>query len=600
MLHSKPIQRVVSTLRGAPCQTVAALLCVCYGIALIMNVELEGDGSWFWYAKLIHQGVRLYADLNFPQQPLFVLETSAWMQLVGQRCIPYEMLAVLHVLTLCGGLRLVLRESRWPDWQKAIILFASFVLTSYSFLYRFDDFHVVNDILVVYSLWLLLLLAREDQDQRQMGLVAALGVLSGLAFTNRLNDGGALLAMVFVCAPFVARRRKAMMAGLFVVAAALAALLIVRLTGDSFRDYLLNAILHAASAKGGTSTVLHGPIAAVKDNLSRLLQGRRTVVLWMAVLAAVGFAAQRYGNKGDRYVVAVELLFAGVSLGLLSRASRGAFLNGELIDLLSTIVQLLVYVLSVVVAFRYIRSRLGHGEPPWDARTVLILVLVGQLMSFATSQVNGSSNSYQTLALLLLLVPVWQPFGAQARWANPTCVALALLLGVTGLAHKIRTPYTWGGNMPPMFQSRQWYHHQVYGPMYMDRDLLNFVEPICAEIRQGNDRPELLTLPYSYPNYFCAVPPWKGYVQTWFDTTQPETIRRLMGQLDTDPPQWILYQRQMEVIRIHEVVFGGGHPMPQRHLDEMILQKIASGKWQVVDERHYLAGDGWYLIRTHP
>ena len=136
--------------------------------------------------------------------------------------------------------------------------------------------------------------------------------------------------------------------------------------------------------------------------------------------------------------------------------------------------------------------------------------------------------------------------------------------------------------------------------MYMDRDLLNFVEPICAEIRQGNDRPELLTLPYSYPNYFCAVPPWKGYVQTWFDTTQPETIRRLMGQLDTDPPQWILYQRQMEVIRIHEVVFGGGHPMPQRHLDEMILQKIASGKWQVVDERHYLAGDGWYLIRTHP
>ena len=199
MLHSKPIQRVVSTLRGAPCQTVAALLCVCYGIALIMNVELEGDGSWFWYAKLIHQGVRLYADLNFPQQPLFVLETSAWMQLVGQRCIPYEMLAVLHVLTLCGGLLLVLRESRWPDWQKAIILFASFVLTSYSFLYRFDDFHVVNDILVVYSLWLLLLLAREDQDQRQMGLVAALGVLSGLAFTNRLNDGGALLAMVFVC-----------------------------------------------------------------------------------------------------------------------------------------------------------------------------------------------------------------------------------------------------------------------------------------------------------------------------------------------------------------------------------------------------------------
>jgi hypothetical protein len=30
------------------------------------------------------------------------------------------------------------------------------------------------------------------------------------------------------------------------------------------------------------------------------------------------------------------------------------------------------------------------------------------------------------------------------------------------------------------------------------------------------------------------------------------------------------------------------------------MQKIADGQWKLVEKKHYLPGDSWYLIRTHP
>ena len=151
-----------------------------------------------------------------------------------------------------------------------------------------------------------------------------------------------------------------------------------------------------------------------------------------------------------------------------------------------------------------------------------------------------------------------------------------------------------------MFQNRQWYRHPVYGPMYIDRDLLHFIQPICDTIHQGNPSPELLAMPFAYPNYFCVTPPWRGYVQTFFDTTQSSTIHQLMSELDTNPPQWILYQRQLKILAGAERNYNHGQPLAHRDLDTMIMRKIETGQWQLVDKVNYLEGDGWFLIKTRP
>ena len=74
----------------------------------------------------------------------------------------------------------------------------------------------------------------------------------------------------------------------------------------------------------------------------------------------------------------------------------------------------------------------------------------------------------------------------------------------------------------------------------------------------------------------------------------------MMRELNTAPPQWIVYQRQTHILDGAERLYNHGQPLAQRDLDTMILQKIAAGEWKLVDKRNYLEGEGWYVIQTRP
>jgi hypothetical protein len=87
-------------------------------------------------------------------------------------------------------------------------------------------------------------------------------------------------------------------------------------------------------------------------------------------------------------------------------------------------------------------------------------------------------------------------------------------------------------------------------------------------------------------------------VQTFFDTSTRASVEELIQELQTRPPQWIVYQRQLKFLALHEDLYNHGQRLAQRDLDELILQKIASGQWQLVENRHYLEGDGWLIVRT--
>jgi hypothetical protein len=140
--------------------------------------------------------------------------------------------------------------------------------------------------------------------------------------------------------------------------------------------------------------------------------------------------------------------------------------------------------------------------------------------------------------------------------------------------------------------------------MYVETGMLEFIQPVCADIGEVGGAPQLLSLPYSFANYFCDVPPWSGYVQTWFDTSTRETIVGLSEQLQTAPPKWIFYQRQLDALAIHEQVFNGGRPLPQRDLDRTIEEKLVQGSWKTVYRSQYGTTDSlkqeWLLISTAP
>ena len=110
-------------------QSLAVLFCLLFGVAMVLNNQMGGEAMWFWYSTLFHSGAKLYADLHLALQPLFVLETDVWMRIFGSTLIAYEFPSILHILAACFAMFLVLRESDWPDWQKAVVLAGSFALT---------------------------------------------------------------------------------------------------------------------------------------------------------------------------------------------------------------------------------------------------------------------------------------------------------------------------------------------------------------------------------------------------------------------------------------------------------------------------------------
>jgi hypothetical protein len=323
-------------------------------------------------------------------------------------------------------------------------------------------------------------------------------------------------------------------------------------------------------------------------------------------MIAAAALAQRYWKKDLGSIVALQLVIAGVAFASTTRVRRIELLTGTLTQFLILLLIVASYFVALILVARYSMGKMGYGKVEWDAREVLFLVPLAELASVSVSAAAlPLSGYYSQLGMLLLLVPVILTYRKQVNWANASFLSMLVLLGFTGTIAKVHTPYSWnsGWNSAParpMFMNRHWYRHPIYGAMYLDGDLWQFSKSICTEIDQGKSRPELLSLPFSYPNYFCDISPWHGYVQTFFDITARSTIEKMIGELRTAPPEWIVYQREMSSMSVQEQTFIHGQPFAQRDLDGLIMQRIATGQWRLVNRRTDKTGDGWYIIRTRP
>ena len=585
-----------------PFQVAAIVVCVLLGAAMILNNQMGGEAMWFWYATTFHHGLRLYADLHIALQPLFVLLVDGWMRMFGERLWVTQIPSLLEIGLMAAGTWLVLRESTLGDWQKGIVLLGTFALTVSGHSYRFDDYHVLTENLILYALLLLLLLERATVVRRQLWLVGWLGLVAGLSFTTRVTDGAALVSSSVILLPLLLRRRRLLSVVLFLAVAAVTVVAVVSLTGDTLAAYLSSSIFRAAGSKGGTGSIFAAPFLVLKNTVPVLLMVGKRALGKMLVILAVGPLVARFWRPGLKYLFGLQMLVAALLFLPTTHLEHQLLLKGVLIQTVVLVVTPLLYVLTPLALGKFAGTR---GQ--MDRRWLLVMLPLAEWASYsAGAAAEPLTNYYAPVSLFLLLVAVVEAFGRWASWARVSFVTLLALLGVSTLTSKALIPYSWQNyKVAPMFEDRAWFEHPVYGPMYIDRDLLAFSQRVCADmgVTPGREHPELLSLPYPFPNYFCDTPPWHNYVQTFFDTSTRATIEQLMAELNTAPPQWIVYQRQMLILGGAERLYNHGRPLAQRELDTLIRAKLASGQWTLVDKSDYLGGehgDGWFIIRTHP
>jgi hypothetical protein len=587
-------------------QNLMFVCCILFGVAMIANTQVAAEGSWFWYATYLREGKRLYSDLHLALQPLFVLETASFLALLGKGWLVSKIPAVLHLVAYCFGLLLLAKQSRLPDWQKSLVLGCAFFISIAFNAYRFDDYHVLADCLLLYSIVVLLMLQRSVKAGRSLGLVVALGIMGGLLLTTRLNDGAALITSVAIAILFLAPSRKLISVALFGLVSALTVASIVHLTGDSFHDYAMYSIFKVAGSKGGAGNVLLYPLQ-LPWNALRSLRTHWYVAL---NLYALGAAAAWVGlfhfpvitGKYHRLTRVVLLLLLVLLPLRIHHLYRGLF-NSDLAIALAAIGVPVAYLLGVLVVVRFARGQFLPAAA-WNRREILLLIPLGQLAAESMSSGGQPTGLYQPLAVMMLLLPFTSPITIRKASTRSFLLVLITLMASSCAVDKIRVPFVWHSyREKPMFLGRQWYHHPVYGTMIIDSDLLNVFDQICGHVGTGSGV-ELLSLPLPYANYFCDVPPWHGYVQTFFDISSKATIFGLMQELQDSPPEWVLYQRQLDTLALHETTYNQGRPLPHRYLDRMIEHKIEDGEWKTVYTSNYERTSGWrnewILIRTRP
>jgi hypothetical protein len=607
VIESPESARPGRLVRHLPALTAAA--CIAFGLALIANTQLACDGGWFWYAVLHHGGTRLYRDLHLVLQPLAVLETEWWMDLAGKGWIASKVPACIHLVAFVAGIVLISAKSRLRGVSQAILIANTFFVGIQFEAYRFDDYHVMTDALALFSIFLLLKFDGTADNGSVLKLSAVLAVLSGLAITTRLTDGMALALTTAIAIAFVAKTRKLAALAAFSIVTAATVLAVVFLTGDSLRDYASFTIFHAAGPKGGLASVLSRPLLLFWHSLAFLYAWKQvTTLLYCAVAAASGAWLTPSIPKSDRSKskTTIKPIAALALLGAIALLWP-VIQNGDLIVTLSAVCVLAAYGIVAYVLYRLIRESfqrqalhepLRSGEPLGNPNRVILLLPFSLLLTGSMSSAGYHFGLYAAIAFLILSIVVLFPAPFERRWVRSSFLALAALMAVSGAYSKAINPASWHTYRSfPMFAHRVVVDHPTYGPMVIDDSLNNFVGGICSIVSSGG-KSDLLSIPFPYANYYCNIPPWQGFVQTFFDLSGKEVIDDMMAKLQQSPPKWILYQRQLENLAMHEKFFNNGKRLPQRDLDDFIVANVASGRWQLVMRGQDKAGSDWLLLRT--
>lgn len=583
--------------RLLPGLTTAA--CIAFGIALIANTQLAADGGWFWYAVLHHSGQRLYADLHLVLQPLAVLETEWWMSLTGKGWIVSRIPAVLHLVAFTLGIAFVTAKSKLAVFPQALLIAFVFFVGIHFENYRFDDYHVMVDVPCLFSILLLLKLNEAQDGDSSLRLILALGLLSGVAIMTRLTDGVTLCLSTALAIAYQVKTRKTAFLVVFFCLTSLVIVAIVTLTGDSIRDYVNYTILGAAGPKGGLANVLTRPLLLPWTSFLFVAPPR---VLLIILYCGIGAASWTWFIASfSRADVPRSTIKAAAGLGLL--AGTGYMLVpvirvGGIVDILSAVWVIADFGIVFFLAFRIaLESLRASGTAIANPKRVIAFVPFALLLTGAMSSGGYHLGLYAPIAFFVLTVTVLFPEPFAKRWLRSCFLVIAAIMAISGAYCKTMNPASWQSYQSyPMFSHRSLFRHPVYGFMIIDHNLHVFGENACQVVKDSGS--ELLSIPYPYANYYCDMPPWQGFVQTFFDTSSKEVIDDIVAKLQASPPKWILYQRQLENLALHEWLYNHGKRLPQRDLDEFIVGNIVSGQWQLVGRGKDDVGSDWLLVRT--
>lgn len=161
-------------------------------------------------------------------------------------------------------------------------------------------------------------------------------------------------------------------------------------------------------------------------------------------------------------------------------------------------------------------------------------------------------------------------------------VLMALIINL------VYRPFGWHNYASPKLMSR----FEFQNGHLLSRTTAIISEKICPVI-EGKTT---FSTPFSFYIYHCNAIQWKHAITTFYDTSDSKWINHLSNELIVNPPNYIVYNRQISLMFVHSDIFNKGRKIPNFKLDEEIMRNINQGVWKVL---YVFSMDGQELFASN-
>lgn len=550
-----------------------------------------GDGVWFFYAKEFLSNSKVYSDLHLIQQPFFILYNALGLKLFGDTYFAQKIIFIPLVAFHCYLLYLLVIKRSLNTFLSSIIYLAIFFIGIHFEAYRFDDYHFMANTFILFQMLILFdyFISPKKVSLRKISLLAA---VSTLCMLTRINDGLIFYILAILSIFFLADveyKKKQLITFLITTSVVFCALLVV--IRETPFAWLESTIFHAMSSKGGASLFLT-PFLLIEHSASFLFFDH--ILIWFFLLLGVFF----YHYYFRRFL---SISFIGLSFVIFSLYEIITYFQVDHIDPISDFTAFSIIFLFLFWTLYFLSKLLTVFKKDMEdkVQSKTALIFIPSTIAFISGGMSSGGyhfGLYFPAAIFLLSITQLDGF-----IKTDLKVIFYLYLGMLvfyGATFRFNNPYSWHSyySSNPFLNEREVKFVKGLGFIYVDKKLDAFVSPVCKSIRSSKET--LLSLPFPFANYYCDIPVWHGYVQTFFDTTSNQKIDGLILDLDKKPPSYIFYQQQLDNLRRHEIIFNHGNPLRHRFLDQYIMKKIKNGEWKVLYLSDFGAGNKWYLIKT--
>jgi len=573
---------------------LTSLLCFLFGCLLLFTVVAAGDGTWFFYAQSFLKGQRLYSDLHLVQQPVFILVNALGISIFGSSFYGQKVIFLIVLGFYVTFIYLLVAKSKQSQLFKAILFLFVFFISIHFEAYRFDDYHVFTNTLVLMNLYFLINYIENDNGNSKEIYIYLSGVVLALCILTRVTDGFMLIISTYLL--YLYRWKPTLLRDFFINFSSMILVLcaIFIMINEDVSTWLSSTIIDAAGSKGGSS-LFFAPINLIKNSFEYLYYPSKWKV-YLVILTNI-FVSLVFSRKflnGSLIVKLVGLIFVVILNLVLFFVSLSKGLD----------IIVLLTALSVVVLFSFCTLRMiqyafykRFSSVAYNIPYKELILIVPVLLFISGSLSSGGYHFGLYFPFALLILCFLNIVNLKEHVTFSISVFL-FFVAMLGLAYKTLNPYSWHSyRTPPLISdNRMFVESKSLGQLLIGSEVYKFIAPVCkfTEARDAS----LLSIPFPFANYFCGVDVWQGYVQTFFDTTPSSKVNLLISELSQKPPNFIFYQQQLDNLRNHEVVFNHGKPLPQRELDSFILNKIKRNQWKVVYTSDFGSGNSWMLIDT--